>query len=154
MVKAYTLILVHTPAGYLLINRQKPPYRGLWNALGGKIEVGETPLVGANRELLEETGLHDVTLRADGLVHWHVDGSLRGDLYLFSGDVADTDTWPQATREGVLALQSENWLLAADNLGIVPDLQALVPFWLRHERHTYRSDFQGEHFESLVIVDD
>ncbi|WP_369406643.1 NUDIX domain-containing protein [Lacticaseibacillus nasuensis] len=33
---------VPNAAGILLINRAKPPYRGRWNGLGGKVEPGES----------------------------------------------------------------------------------------------------------------
>ncbi|WP_057895054.1 NUDIX domain-containing protein [Lacticaseibacillus brantae] len=156
MAQAYTLILVETPAGILLINRKKPPYRGLWNALGGKIEPDETPKAGAQRELVEESGLTltAAKLQANGVVHWYVDGQFRADLYLFSGTTTQTGAWPLMTREGLLAAVDREWLTAPDNLGIVADLKALLPRWLAGEQHAYRSDFTGTKFESLVIADD
>ncbi|MHA3065207.1 NUDIX domain-containing protein [Lacticaseibacillus saniviri] len=153
MTKAYTLIVVETASGFLLINRAKPPYRGMWNALGGKIEADESQMMGANRELMEESGLTDVALHDRGLIHWYVDGSLRGDLYLFTGQTDWSLPQPKQTREGILATVSRDWLLM-DNLGVVPDLSAVLPTLLAGERHTYRSDFRGEHFERLVIEDD
>jgi len=156
MAQAYTLILVETPAGILLINRQKPPYRGLWNALGGKIESGETPQAGALRELTEESGLTlpAAELQANGVVHWYVDSQFRADLYLFSGRTKQTGPWPVMTREGLLAAVQSDWLAAPDNLGVVADLKALLPHWLAGGQHTYRSDFTGSHFDRLVIGDD
>jgi 8-oxo-dGTP pyrophosphatase MutT (NUDIX family) len=42
----------------LLIEKKKPPWQqGRLNLPGGKIEVGETPVEGASRELYEETGI-------------------------------------------------------------------------------------------------
>ena len=37
--------------------RSKDPYKGLYNLLGGKIELGEDPLESAYRELEEESGI-------------------------------------------------------------------------------------------------
>lgn len=45
----------------LLVQRANPPDAGLWGFPGGKVEMGETLLAAAERELLEETG---VTARA------------------------------------------------------------------------------------------
>ena len=41
----------------LMCKRRKPPYQGMINFPGGKIEKGEAGLEGAYRELWEETGI-------------------------------------------------------------------------------------------------
>ena len=41
----------------LMCLREKEPYKGLFNLVGGKLEEGETELEGAYRELEEETGI-------------------------------------------------------------------------------------------------
>lgn len=41
----------------LLVKRNKKPYMGCWNGIGGKIESGETPIEAAIRECKEETGI-------------------------------------------------------------------------------------------------
>jgi len=41
----------------LLVERGKPPVRGLWSLPGGHIEPGETARAAAAREVLEETGV-------------------------------------------------------------------------------------------------
>ncbi|MEK3886691.1 NUDIX hydrolase [Bacillus sp. FSL K6-3431] len=48
----------------LMCERIKKPYKGLSNLVGGKIEIGETGIESAYRELLEETSIkkEDVTL--------------------------------------------------------------------------------------------
>ena len=65
--KGYNLIAVFSPERkqWLMCRRRKPPYRGLLNLVGGKIEEGENGFDAAHRELLEETGLSqtDVSLR-------------------------------------------------------------------------------------------
>lgn len=154
MVKAYTVVLVHTPSGYLVINRLKPPYVGLWNGLGGKIEPGETPAAGAIREVKEESGVQLAAVSACGLVHWYVDGQLRGDLYLFSGDSQAVAGLPQATREGLLAAMPASWLNDEHNLGLVPDLKAMLPLFMASKPGEYASHFAGERFVGLEALDD
>ncbi|NCC72129.1 MAG: NUDIX hydrolase [Sphingobacteriia bacterium] len=47
----------------LLIKRGRPPYEGTWALPGGFIEMEETLVQSAYRELAEETGLKDVDLK-------------------------------------------------------------------------------------------
>ena len=42
----------------LLVRRGSPPLEGAWSVPGGALELGETLRKGAEREALEETGLH------------------------------------------------------------------------------------------------
>lgn len=154
MVKKYTLVTVETPSGWLLINRTNPPYRGMWNTLGGKFLPNETPAVCAARELQEESHIiipaHELT--GVGRVFWHVDGQLRGELYAFFGKTDEPFLGPQATREGILATFSKTWLLA-DNPGLVPDLQPLLKYALNGEKHDYASYFNGDTLQTFRIAD-
>ena len=47
----------------LMCRRRKPPYQGLLNLVGGKVEPGEEREHAAYRELWEETGATGFTLR-------------------------------------------------------------------------------------------
>lgn len=48
----------------LMCKREKEPYKGKFNLVGGKVELNEDELSGAYRELQEETGItnKDITL--------------------------------------------------------------------------------------------
>ena len=50
----------------LLIKRKKEPYKDYWAIPGGFLEIEETPIEGAKRELLEETSLDIEILKAVG----------------------------------------------------------------------------------------
>ncbi len=51
------LAVVRRGAQFLLVRRQNRPNAGLWGFPGGKIELGETVMEAAIRELREETGI-------------------------------------------------------------------------------------------------
>ena len=153
MPKAYTVVLVQTPAGMLLINRKKVPYIGLWNGLGGKFEPGETALDCAQREVFEESGLTIYNAKVCGIVHWLVDGQLRGDLHLVAAEAENLQPAAQMTREGVITAWPETWLHDPENLGLVPDLAAMLPIFKRADGREYRSNFHGDTFLNLVPAD-
>lgn len=52
----------------LFCKRRKDPYKGLYNFVGGKVEVGEEGLDTAYRELYEETGISRGDIRLSHLM--------------------------------------------------------------------------------------
>jgi 8-oxo-dGTP diphosphatase len=69
--KIAVLLFLENPAGELLLMlRAKPPNKGVWSPIGGKLEMatGESPFECAAREMREETGF----------------GPAPGDLHLFA----------------------------------------------------------------------
>ena len=77
---------------YLIHQRLKEPFYGWYGSHSGKIRWGETPLISAKREFLEETGLSgDFKLKA--IVHYHhfhKDGRLLEDKYFWAFRVTNT----------------------------------------------------------------
>ena len=72
----------------LLVQRGKPPYRGLWSLPGGRVEFGEALKAAARRELLEET-----RIVADDLdfitLHEAIGERSHAVIAVFAGDLAD-----------------------------------------------------------------
>ena len=68
--QGYNLIAVFNPAAdrLLMCKRKKPPYLGLFNLVGGKIEAGEAGQDAAYRELWEETGISREDIRLTHLM--------------------------------------------------------------------------------------
>ena len=60
-------VVVSDGARVLLGRRRNPPYRGMWNLLGGFIEGGEHPEVAARREVSEEAGIEVQLVRLLGI---------------------------------------------------------------------------------------
>ena len=58
MIRANLIIVFHPDEDKILMcHRQKEPYLGLYNFVGGKLENNETNIQAAYRELNEETGI-------------------------------------------------------------------------------------------------
>lgn len=55
--KVGAIAVVYHDGQFLLVQRGKDPGRGLWGFPGGHVELGETGLDAALRELQEETGV-------------------------------------------------------------------------------------------------
>lgn len=59
------LVVVHTATDVLLIKRVD--HNNFWQSITGSLEWGETTVDAAARELAEETGINNVTLRNTGI---------------------------------------------------------------------------------------
>ena len=68
MKKHSVLCLIIEGEKILLGLRKKNPRKGTWSGYGGKVEPGESVLEAAERELLEESGIHALTVSSIGFV--------------------------------------------------------------------------------------
>jgi 8-oxo-dGTP pyrophosphatase MutT (NUDIX family) len=56
--KEFTLVIVTASPCHILLGKKNRGFgKGMWNSFGGKLELHESPEVGASRELLEETNI-------------------------------------------------------------------------------------------------
>lgn len=80
--KLGAIAVVHHGGRFLLVKRKKEPNANTWGFPGGHVELGETALDAAARELFEETGvvgkakryltnIDAITLDADDKVQFH-----------------------------------------------------------------------------------
>lgn len=107
----------------LLISKyDKSIWEGKANVLGGHIEVGESILESAHRELKEESGITDVKLAYAGNIMIDGEGEFGISLHLFKGEANSLNTTPG--EEGSLS-----WVSADDlpKIPVVEDLLELVP---------------------------
>lgn len=78
-----------------MLYREFPPNAHLWNGLGGKIEVDETPLASVQREIREEAGidlLESPSLFFAGITTWEMpqSASIR-EMYTFIAQLSKAD---------------------------------------------------------------
>lgn len=117
----------------LLLNRNKLPWMGKWNGVGGKLENDETSYDCIARETIEETGLNLPQYEPRGSLTWKVYEKGKptdiGGLYLFTANISLRELeqyhTPKSVAEGVLEWKSLDWLTHKDNLGIVDNVKLL-----------------------------
>lgn len=129
----YTWGLVYCPETneILLLNREKHPWMGRWNGVGGKLDKDENPLECIVRETLEETGLHLPQYVPRGAMSWYVDDEDLGGMYLFTAIVTkkDVENYPTPKKfchEGILDWKKLDWVLHPDNSGVVDNVKVML----------------------------
>lgn len=145
----YTLGFIKQDNHILMINRNKKPWQGCWNGLGGKLIEGESPLEGMVREIREETGL-DVSsqrIKDCGILTWNTFEASGQGLYLFLIDwdqQVRIDT-PLHTTEGILDWKPIDWILDFDTIGVAHNIPYFLPHLLRSEtRYHFHCIFEDK----------
>ncbi|MCI2172457.1 NUDIX hydrolase [Schleiferilactobacillus perolens] len=154
----YTLALITDGRQILMLNRFKPPYPGLWNGIGGKVETGETPLAAGCREIMEETTItaDEYTMAQLGVIDWYVNGEFRDGIYLFRALLhtpISHSRYPQWMREGILQPYRADWLTRSDNTGVVPDVQRIIPEILAADQLYVETNFEAERLTHFALLD-
>ena len=132
----YTLCLLRYKDSFLLLNREKKPWMGRWNGIGGKFEIGENGIECVKREIKEETNLNVSNVKFFGILNWTINDELdEGTVFLYVADITEMlyET-PFKTREGILELKSIDWILNRYNLGIVSNLRVFLSNVLSNEK--------------------
>jgi len=107
----YTLCFLTHGDDVLMLLRVKPPNRGLWNGVGGKIDPGEDPTSSVLREVQEETGYVLPAARFCGLLTWGGYEVPRGGLYIFTAPAPAGE--PHPTPEGLLAWKPRRFVFTS-----------------------------------------
>jgi 8-oxo-dGTP diphosphatase len=144
-----------------MLYRNKPPNQHRWNGLGGKIQVGETPLVCVQREILEEANI-DLNkaplLRFAGIVTWPVGADSTASssgMYAFIVDLP-TD-WPTSEGvgmipEGILCWKPIEWVCNPQNIEVASNIPHFLPHMLSERVPAeYFCDYHEEYLASVTI---
>lgn len=132
----YTLCFVKRSNSILMLNRDSAPAKGLWNGVGGKIEIGESPLECALRETFEETGINLEHAEYKGVVSWDVNHSAySGGMHAFLADIPPGYEYitPRRVEEGILEWKSIEWILSEGNLGVGEMIPQFLPVMLSNQ---------------------
>lgn len=141
-----------------MLRRARPPFAGLWNGVGGKLEPGESPEVGMLREVAEETPLSPgelAPLRRLGRVTWsQLDGSqpATGGMHVFLvATQARLHPWEgrRPGSEGELAWLSLRDVCDPANPRIVRNIARFLPAMLRRPGLGFHCEYRGEELRSV-----
>lgn len=152
----YTLAFLKQGNKVLLINRNKTPWMGSWNGVGGKIEPDEQIFYSIAREIKEETqiDIHMDHLIYKGTVTWNVFDAQGNGLYLFICELPIDFKYetPKVVAEGILDWKMIDWAVDKNNQGIARN----IPYFLKHALnsktpHNYHCTFENDHLKNVDI---
>ena len=121
-----TLCFVKKEDTILMINRNKPPFMGMWNALGGHLEEGETPTQCAIREIYEESNVIVDNAKLISISTWNYDDD---EIYVYVSTLPsdfDTEAYPIKINEGIIDFKDIDWIIHEKNFGIIADLRVFL----------------------------
>lgn len=128
----YTLGFIRSETNHILfLNRQKAPWMGRWNGVGGKLDADETPYDCIVRETFEETGLRLPQYEDRGIMRWFRDGNDKGGVHIFTAEVLKEVMEQYQTprchcHEGILDWKAMDWLLHEENSGVVDNVKIML----------------------------
>jgi 8-oxo-dGTP diphosphatase len=130
----YTICFIKKDNEILLLNRNKKPNMGLWNGVGGKIEINESEYESVIRETFEETGIQLKEVVFAGNVIWRSSNGESG-MHVFIADLptGSSINTPVKVEEGVLDWKELDWIVNPDNRGVVSNICLFLPNMLNGE---------------------
>lgn len=132
-----TLCFVKKDDKILMINRNKPPFMGMWNAVGGHLEDGETPIQCAIREIYEEGNIKVDNAELISISTWNYDDD---EIYVYVSylpDDYDISKYPIKINEGIIDFKEIDWVLNIKNYGVIEDLRVFLNDIKNNEKHNY-----------------
>ena len=128
-----TLCFVKKDNLILLINRNKSPFMGMWNALGGHKEENETAKQCAVREIFEESNIKVNDAKLISVSTWNYDDD---EIYVYVSEVDkdfDISKYPLKIDEGIIDFKEIDWILNPKNYGVIEDLRVFLDD-IKHDR--------------------
>ncbi|MBU1141477.1 MAG: 8-oxo-dGTP diphosphatase [Firmicutes bacterium] len=151
----YTLGFIRRNNEILMVNREKSPWKGAWNGVGGKIDSDEDEVSCIQREIQEETGI-SVTIEQihdKGILTWNSFDALGKGLHLFLIDLPDYFEYstPRKINEGILDWKKIEWINDFENQGVAHNIPYFLPTVLNEDnRYLYHCTFEDNHLKSVT----
>ena len=134
----------------LLINRNKYPFMGMWNAVGGHVEEGEAPSDAAIREIYEEANIKVSNVELISIFTWNYDDSV-GYAYLAELDILDATKYPIKFSEGIVDIKDIDWIISDKNYGVVPDLKIFIKDIKNNLKNNYHLVYKDDKLVDVII---
>ena len=150
--KGATLCFVVKGDEILMINRNKPPFMGLWNAVGGHIEDGETPEQSAIREIKEESGIDVKSVELQSIFTWNYDDET-GYVFTAKLDDGEYNGIIKSHSEGITAFKKIDWIINAKNYGVVEDLKVFIKDISQGVKHNYHMIYKDKTLVEVIKKD-
>lgn len=152
MIINYVHCFIAQDQQFLMLRRNNPPFKKMWNCVGGKMMPDETSRDAVVREVKEETGLDLQFVQFKGIATWNQTGG----MYIFVAD-RFTGELTECT-EGTLAWKSKEWILQSPEVvssirTILDDVLATdVP--VEYALFYTGAEFEGDLWKYEVIRND
>ena len=146
-----TLCFVKKGNKILMINRNKPPFMGMWNAVGGHIEKGETPEQCAVREIYEESGIKVSSAKVISVFTWNYDDEIGyATLSELQDDIDSSFSFPLSTAEGIVDFKDIDWVLNEKNYGVIEDLRVFLSNIKNGVRQNYHLIYENSELKEVI----
>ncbi|MDY6024346.1 MAG: 8-oxo-dGTP diphosphatase [Candidatus Borkfalkiaceae bacterium] len=146
-----TLCFVKKGNKILMINRNKPPFMGMWNAVGGHIEKGETPEQCAVREIYEESGIKVSSAKVISVFTWNYDDEIGyATLSELQDDIDSSFSFPLSTAEGIVDFKDIDWVLNEKNYGVIEDLRVFLSDIKKGVRQNYHLIYENSELKEVI----
>lgn len=153
----YTLAFIKRKDEVLMLNRQKQPWQGIWNGVGGKRHDTECIVDAICREILEETQIEvsPALIKDKGVVTWNdaFEAASSG-LHLFLVEMPDDFQFktPIQTSEGILDWKKINWVSNKENLGVAYNIPYFLHNLIRDDKkYHYHCLFEGNILRKVAV---
>ena len=145
-----TLCFVKKGNSILMINRAKPPFMGMWNAVGGHLEENETPMQCAIREIYEEGNIKVDNAKLISISTWNYDD----EIYVYVSELDENyniDSYPIKINEGIIDFKDIDWIIHEKNYGIIEDLRLFIKDIKNNECHNYHLIYDNSKLIDYII---
>ena len=134
-----------------MINRNKPPFMGMWNAVGGHIEKDETPEQCAVREIYEESGIKVSSAKVISVFTWNYDDEIGyATLSELQDDIDSSFSFPLSTAEGIVDFKDIDWVLNEKNYGVIEDLRVFLSDIKNGVKQNYHLIYENSELKEVI----